>query len=206
MKKSAIKHIFAFVLTLALVLLMQPCNVIAEGSETISEALEDAMKSDKVYTVDTMEEMKKLAITEANATVLLKGYYAPGDGGGGLFSWKLYMRAGDNGGTIIETAADKGRLVRISDNNYCNLLWFGAKGDGATDDTEALKNAVKALPDAGGTVYIPNGVYCVSETIYLGDGDASTLKSSYMGIHLFGDGSNTVIKAVSEMDSVLYLK
>ena len=37
---------------------------------------------------------------------------------------------------------------------------YGAKGDGVTDDTEAIKNAVASLEDFG-TLYFPNGHYLV---------------------------------------------
>lgn len=37
----------------------------------------------------------------------------------------------------------------------------GAKGDGNTDDTDAIQKAIDAVAGTGGTVYVPNGVYMV---------------------------------------------
>jgi len=42
-----------------------------------------------------------------------------------------------------------------------NVKSFGAKGDGVTDDTEAIQKAVNAVPGTGGKVFIPAGTYMV---------------------------------------------
>ena len=50
-------------------------------------------------------------------------------------------------------------------NNYVSPEMFGAKGDGATDDTEALQNAIDSLADTVGTVYLKAGQYRITEPI-----------------------------------------
>lgn len=45
------------------------------------------------------------------------------------------------------------------DNGYANVRDFGAVGDGKTDDTEAIRQAIAALPAEGGTVLFPPGHY-----------------------------------------------
>jgi hypothetical protein len=45
-----------------------------------------------------------------------------------------------------------------------NLRGYGAVGDGVTDDTTAVRNAIAAVPD-GGTLYIPTGKFRVTDTI-----------------------------------------
>lgn len=47
-----------------------------------------------------------------------------------------------------------------------NVRAYGAKGNGTTDDTEAIKSAKEAASEAGGgIVYFPAGVYLVSSSI-----------------------------------------
>lgn len=49
-----------------------------------------------------------------------------------------------------------------------NVKTFGAVGDGVTDDTQAIKDAVAFMKKrGGGTIYFPDGTYCVTETIYI---------------------------------------
>lgn len=46
-----------------------------------------------------------------------------------------------------------------------NVKDFGAKGDGQSDDTMAIRSAMAALPSKGGVVFFPHGHY-LSNTIY----------------------------------------
>jgi sugar lactone lactonase YvrE len=48
-------------------------------------------------------------------------------------------------------------------NTWVNLRKYGAKGDGITDDTEAIRSAISKYR----TIYIPSGRYLVSDTILL---------------------------------------
>lgn len=53
-------------------------------------------------------------------------------------------------------------------NGIINVMAFGAKGDGATDDTAAIKAAIAELAASwsnGGTLYFPMGVYYISSTL-----------------------------------------
>jgi len=61
-----------------------------------------------------------------------------------------------------------------------NVRNYGAKGNGSTDDTAAIKNTIKAA-STGSVVYLPAGTYLITQTIYLkpdmilrGDGSALT--------------------------------
>jgi hypothetical protein len=73
---------------------------------------------------------------------------------------------------VVQPAAAE--TVKLpSDSGYINVKKFGVKGDGITDDTEALKKILgSGKQDEGGSIrsiYIPNGIYLVSDTLEWGD-------------------------------------
>lgn len=64
-----------------------------------------------------------------------------------------------------------------------NVKAFGAKGDGTTDDTTDIQNAIDSIKTTGGTVSFPPGVYVVTGV------------KLYSKIHLVGSGTeSTVLK------------
>jgi len=80
------------------------------------------------------------------------------------------------------TQAPPGGNVSVPLNGpWVNVKNYGAKGDGATDDTIAIQNAINSLIN-GGTVVIPTGTYIV---------DQVKLTSN---IHLIGQGWQSVLK------------
>lgn len=112
--------------------------------------------------VDTIAQLK--LIDGANVDRLnVLGYYAKGDGGGGLFYWDGASTEADNGGTIIQAIGiATGRWKRVY-SGAINAKWFGAKGDGVTDDTVAIQNAVNASVNS--SLYISSGNYLIIESI-----------------------------------------
>jgi hypothetical protein len=81
----------------------------------------------------------------------------------------------DNTGTVIVSESGT-RFKRIYDGPV-NVRWFGAKGDGTSDDTAAFQAALKV--GAGRRVYIPKGVYLISSTLIIPPGTS-----------VFGDGNS----------------
>ncbi len=52
---------------------------------------------------------------------------------------------------------------------------YNAKGDGVTDDTAAIQKALNDNPDRGATIYFPNGIYLVSDTLRWGKNERNTV-------------------------------
>lgn len=100
------------------------------------------------------------ALTTVPAPVLwVEGYHAPLDYGEGMF---VYVAAdttsADNGGTIIVAAGGQRWYREIQSLPY-SVCWFGATGDGTTNDTAAIQACFTAAADQ--EVYVPVGNYLV---------------------------------------------
>lgn len=77
---------------------------------------------------------------------------------------------------ILSSVRPAAAVPPADDNNpgIFNVLGFGAKGDGVTDDTDAIQKAIDAAQNythgnvnRGGIVFLPTGVYLVSKTLLI---------------------------------------
>ena len=125
--------------------------------------------------------------SNANCCILVAGYVDHADGAGGTFCYKPnHPAVADNGGTIVKPTsvppASTGRWVRDTGGASLNVRWFGAKGDGTTDDTTTVQTAIDSLGSNGGTVLFPAGYTFVF---------AGTLNlDQKRGYHLVGTSTN----------------
>jgi hypothetical protein len=111
---------------------------------------------------DTISNLKKntVPVLAENKCVIVKGYYKPGDGGGGTFVWDEKSREADNGGTIIApnvpTPNNNGRWKRLYED-IVSVKWFGAKGDMKATMEEA-KGADGKLEKIKGDISMSNNL------------------------------------------------
>ena len=69
-------------------------------------------------------------------------------------------------GAINEVNTFAGNInEKLNNLKVINVLDYGAKGDGTTDDTTAINNA--AVAAEGNILYFPVGIYIVSDTIHI---------------------------------------
>lgn len=120
----------------------------------------------------------------------------------------LWVRQGDAATTPTQTYlnltgdATNWQLQNLVNLNVFNVTFFGAVGDGATDDTAAINAAIGAATASGvgGIIYFPPGVYRVTrpvtgigsiqlsnvhDLVFMGDGFASQI--AMIGSSLLGD-------------------
>jgi hypothetical protein len=82
--------------------------------------------------------------------------------------------------------------VQAKLRQYVSVKDFGAVGDGVTDDTAAIQNAIAAVNTAGGgTIWFPTGVYATLTGITIGNGTNTTVSTKDHRITLKGAGSGT---------------
>ena len=135
---------------------------------------DDIMRGDALFVEDILEMMALDILQSLNTNV--KGYYAANDGGGGLFNYDSSIdKSTANGGTIIDPSvslANQGTGIGLGCwirqyTGPVNVKWFGAKGDGTTDDTTAINNALAFLLTSGdrGVCILPSGTYRTTDTI-----------------------------------------
>ncbi len=130
-----------------------------------------------IYSVDVVDDLSLLD-TNKIVTASVKGYDEPNDGGGGIFNYDASQSGVNNKGTIING------WVRQYNGNI-NVLYFGVKGDGLTDDTDAINDALNAFGQYT-AFYFPQGEYLVSSTI--------NIRNSYTAIIGDGSGATSIIR------------
>lgn len=67
--------------------------------------------------------------------------------------------------------------------------WWGAKGNGVTDDTTAIQKSINTAMDAALTVYLPDGIFLTSSTLTI-DNTTSPYFSDPRKINFVGAGQN----------------
>ena len=108
---------------------------------TVTEALDDTIHTNTYATLTALTPIAGMRAQVAwRATI--------SDGGGGVFSWDSTSTATENGGTILESdAGGTGRWLRQFTGPTL-VAWFGALGDGATDDSTAIQAAIDSATES----------------------------------------------------------
>lgn len=121
----------------------------------------------------------------ANQRINLLGHAATGDGGGGLFYWDgASSAADDNGMTILPTGhTGTGRWRRVI-FDFVSVRWFGAKGDGTTDDLAAIQAAINWVKNNGRDKrVVADGTFAVSNKILIHGCDNMTIEFGVLRPH-----------------------
>lgn len=104
-----------------------------------------------------------------------------------------YTYQGTEGGYTVQTGPTSGdpssRTIQLKLDDFASVKDFGAKGDGNTDDTDAINRALyqlfcvqAAYPGTRRSLFFPAGEYLVSDTILI---------PPYA--KLYGEGANSTI-------------
>lgn len=146
-----------------------------------------------VLAFSTVADMKSAENLVNGSTAKTLGYYSVNDGGCG--NYKIRTITNDD-------VVDEGSIIALHDNtlvaelvptDYVSIYQFGAKGDGETDDTTAIQNAINYAKNHNymvvkGTInkvsVISNTLklhaYSKIDTLYLDVKSGHTLTNNYM--------------------------
>lgn len=203
-------------------------NLVLLGDAVLRQELAGVLGSTMigrgVVAVNSIDELLTLTPDQRRSDLryLVKGYHAGLEGGGGVFYWDAAKdRSIHNGGTVIDPTAvfptdwnnqtqlgawfdaanvGTGCWVRQYDGDV-NVKWFGAKGDGVTDDTVSVQTAITlfntVLIPKSNSYYYLNNVIVPNGACITGEGLSGT--SSYSARTSIGAGAgNSVFVTTSE--------
>lgn len=159
---------------------------------TLQEIIAGYLNTKSLLAFDNVSDM-------INSENLIEGSYAQTLGfhninDGGNKKYKIIKEENAqnvNGRTKINLGHDD--LYAISLNDKINVREYGAKGDGITDDTEAIQFCIDNFPHRN--IYIPNGEYLISSPLKVKTGN------EYQVNLILED--NAIIKTNTKIDSLL---
>ena len=149
----------------------------------------------------TYEEIKEV-IDTGNRSVICEyeEYDLPFAGMLGAENFMFYTGASAYDIRItINTYTVNVQQEEIAPVTVVNVLDYGAVGDGVTDDTDAIQEALYVAEEQGLPLYIPAGNYLVSKTITTHARDTEHAKQS-KALNIYGDGMNTLFTTTEDFD------
>lgn len=118
-----------------------------------ASGLTKTMGPDDCVMVATIAELR--ADTAPDAAV----HFVNDPGRAGHFQYdSTDSTTSDDDGTVIVSVSGK-RYKRIRETEWINVKWFGARGDGSTDDSTAIQAANDAADTVQAALYFPSGTY-----------------------------------------------
>ncbi len=126
-----------------------------------------------------------------NAVYIVAGAAAAGDGGAGMFRYVAGSTTTVDNGMVL--TAVNGRLFRLATGEI-EAQWYGAKGDGVTDDTAALNAWLAYLVANGAEGLLNNGNYLTTSKLIIDESSVTTEELTRVSIRGEGDG-NTAIQS-----------
>jgi hypothetical protein len=109
--------------------------------------------------VNTISALRAIDTTTFSGGVVeVLGYYAANDGGGGDFYFIPASTLTADNGIVVSPVTGTGRWVRLCDSEI-NVLWYGAKGDGVTDNTAYVQSANTYATAQSWNLFFPEGIF-----------------------------------------------
>ena len=135
---------------------------------------------------ENVDDMKSATDIVDGSYVRTLGFYNKGDEGGALYKVRT-IESGESANEQNLIALTGNLVAELVIMSNMNVKQFGAHGDGETNDSSAINNAITAL--SGKSINIPVGTYMLNAPINV---PANT--------QIVGSGADTVLKAISAIN------
>lgn len=148
--------------------------------------------------VDTVSAMKAAPLSSGLA-VRTRGYYAPGDGGGAEYLIKTAAAYGATPDEYGDHTLANGNIAVLQVEGTANIKQFGAKADGATDDTNSLEAALTAEK----RVFVPTGTYILDNVSLPSDAE---IIASRNAVFKLSSSSATKVLFNGDVNTNIYIE
>jgi hypothetical protein len=152
------RTLLAVILALAV-----PATMAAAGLDPQAVAAEALIpQGAPTRTVDTIDDMLGSTPLEDGLYFVVRGYHRPDDDGGGVFTYEAAGNDAADRGTVLQPNEGPGRFKRVFDaEGDVHAEWFGAYGDGDSEQPHDDKDAINACLAAFGRVKLLAKTYGV---------------------------------------------
>lgn len=126
------------------------------------------VKDEKARPVNSVSEMKAISNLVSGNIIRTAGYYSANDGGGATYIIRERKETDVEDLGVIHFINDN-LVAEMIINNSVNVKQFGAKGDGLTDDTTQIQNAIDKcnILNFDNSVYLTTGLNLKSNSIII---------------------------------------
>lgn len=151
------------------------------GADAINVKTEDGISVEnklnkKPYYYNTVADMKADNSLKVGDMTVTLGYYEANDGGGAT-----YKITDEQSQIDYQEELNNGYYATFILKDYLVPEMLGAKGDGTTDDTTAIQNAINAAYSGKGQLNFMDKTYLVTDSLIL-----------YNGLYI--EGNNAILK------------
>lgn len=176
----------------------------AENINVDGESVETKLGK-KPYYYDTVADMKADTKLKAGDMAVTLGYYSVNDGGGAEYriidsADARYATAIDDGGSVHDLMNGNKALLII--NEYIYPEYFGAVGDGVTNDSAAIQSAYNFSIQVGKYLFFQNK-YLMNTPILVTDGDTVKITGNANKEWLGGSRIRDIKSMIIIVDSFL---
>lgn len=146
---------------------------------------------------DTVADLTASSLA-AGAFASTQGYWSAGDGGHADYLIKTAAAYGGTPDEYGDHTLANGNVAVLQYSGAVNVKWFGAKGDGVTDDIASIQAAL----DYQKEVDFPYAIYATKNTLYTNNGQIITGNgSTLLGVRSSTTDAFNMVNSANYRDS-----